>query len=82
MDNEKRFAIFPNGKKEKDTQPDYTGEITIDGKKYRLSAWKKTKQYATSSMVYLSGTATEAEDTPPRWNEPKPKPSSDDEIPF
>ena len=33
-------SLFKNNKT-KDTQPDYTGEIKIEGKVYRLSAWIK-----------------------------------------
>ena len=36
---DKTFALFRNEKKEKETQPDYQGDIMIEGKKFRLSAW-------------------------------------------
>lgn len=35
-------ALFVNDRKEKDTQPDYTGTITVAGKQYRLAGWKKS----------------------------------------
>ena len=34
-------ALFTNDKKQKDTQPDMNGKITINGREYYLSAWKK-----------------------------------------
>jgi cytochrome b involved in lipid metabolism len=34
-------ALFKNTKKEKDSHPDYTGNCTIDGKDYWISAWLK-----------------------------------------
>jgi len=34
-------ALFKNDKKEKDTHPDYRGDIKIDGVEYWLSAWIK-----------------------------------------
>lgn len=37
-------ALFKNDRKEKDTHPDYTGSITIDGKEMWLSAWIKSGQ--------------------------------------
>ena len=32
-------AIFRNEKKDKPNAPDYTGSVTIDGKKYAVSGW-------------------------------------------
>lgn len=40
-DNTNRFVLFQNDKKDKDTHPDYKGEINIEGKEYWLSGWKK-----------------------------------------
>lgn len=34
-------SLFKNKKKETDKHPDYTGEINVDGKLLRLSAWIK-----------------------------------------
>jgi hypothetical protein len=34
-------ALFRNQRKEKNTQPDYNGDVTIAGTKYRLSGWIK-----------------------------------------
>ena len=33
--------IFPNGYKQKDNQPDYTGKAKIDGKDKQVSCWIK-----------------------------------------
>lgn len=41
-DNTNRGSLFDNDRKEKDTHPDFTGSINVDGKEYWLSAWKKT----------------------------------------
>ena len=35
-------ALFRNQGKEKDIQPDYNGDVTIAGTKYRLAGWLKT----------------------------------------
>jgi hypothetical protein len=34
-------SLFKNRKKEKETYPDWTGEIKINGQVYWLSAWDK-----------------------------------------
>jgi hypothetical protein len=40
-DNTNRGALFRNDRKEKDSHPDYTGNINVDGVDYWLSAWLK-----------------------------------------
>jgi len=32
-------ALFRNTKKEKEAQPDYQGDLVINGTKYRLAGW-------------------------------------------
>jgi hypothetical protein len=34
-------AIFPNTRKEKPNHPDYRGDMTISGRKYKISGWRK-----------------------------------------
>jgi hypothetical protein len=34
-------VLFTNDRKQNDKQPDYTGNINIDGKEFWLSAWNK-----------------------------------------
>ena len=40
-DNTNKGALFKNEKREKDTHPQYTGSINVDGVDYWLSAWLK-----------------------------------------
>ena len=34
-------SIFKNDKKEKETQPDYSGTINVQGKEWQISLWIK-----------------------------------------
>jgi hypothetical protein len=38
MENKNSGALYRN-KKEKQTQPDYSGNCTLDGKQYRIAGW-------------------------------------------
>jgi hypothetical protein len=50
------FSLFRNEKKEKETQPDYSGDIMWKGEKLRLSAWlNETK----AGKKYIKGTVSE-----------------------
>ena len=50
------FALFRNEKKEKENQPDYQGDIMVEGKKLRLSAWlNETK----AGKKYINGAISE-----------------------
>ena len=40
-DNTNRGVLFKNDRKDKDTHPDYRGNIKVDGQEYWLSAWIK-----------------------------------------
>ena len=54
-------VLFVNDKKEKENQPDYTGNITMNGTKMRLAGWKKTakkdpsKQFLSISVSEFQG---------------------------
>lgn len=39
MENKKNGGTLYRNKKEKPTSPDYTGNLEIDGKRYRLAGW-------------------------------------------
>tara|TARA_R110000868_G_scaffold391743_1_gene662002 strand:- start:329 stop:571 length:243 start_codon:yes stop_codon:yes gene_type:complete len=55
-DNTNRFVLFKNNK-QKETQPDYTGNITLEGgKEMQLSAWIRESKAGTS---FLSGQMSE-----------------------
>ena len=39
MENKKNTGSLYRNKKDKPTSPDYTGNVEINGKKYRLAGW-------------------------------------------
>ena len=76
-------ALFANNKDGNDARPDYKGSITIDGKKYWLSGWKKKSEMGKAYMS-LAAQPVEVPDTkPPKKKKPtKHDIEDDDEIPF
>ena len=60
-DNTNRGAAFVNKRKEKETQPDLTGEINVNGTEYRVSIWK---QESAKVGKYLSLAISEFEERP------------------
>lgn len=53
-DNTNSGALFKNDKKEKDTHPDLSGHINIDGKDYWLSGWTKRKDDGSFKVLSLA----------------------------
>ena len=45
-DNTNRGVLFTN-KKKNEKQPDFTGQINIEGKEWEISGWKKTSAKGT-----------------------------------
>lgn len=41
FDKTNRGSIWKNDKKEKETHPDFTGSLNVDGVEYWVSAWKR-----------------------------------------
>jgi hypothetical protein len=57
------FTLFKNDKKTKDSQPDLTGKfVDLDGKEWRIAAWKK----AGAKGTFLSGLQSEVRDEKPQ----------------
>lgn len=57
MRKENTGVLFIKNKKT-DKQPDFDGEISIDGKEYKLAGWKNT---STKGVNYISLKVSEPE---------------------
>ena len=79
-DNNLSGALFPNDRREEGSnQPDHTGNLEINGKKWRLAAWNRQSK---GGKNYLSLKVTEFEEQKAR-PEPAPAPAADDDfVPF
>lgn len=75
-------SAFRNKRKQKDTHPDYTGEINIEGKLYWLNTWEKRTQ---NGDVWYSHSVNPKEDKPSQQSAPAATPMQqqlDDTVPF
>jgi len=85
-DNTNRGSIWKNDKREKDTHPDFTGSINVEGVEYWVSAWLR-KEGAKPKSPSLSFSVKRKEQ---KGNESQPasdnaEPQADtfsDNIPF
>jgi len=46
-DNKNRGILFTNNRKQKDTQPDFTGKLNVDGIDLEISGWNKQGKNGT-----------------------------------
>jgi uncharacterized protein (DUF736 family) len=57
FDQTNRGVLFVKKNKKNEKQPDYDGNINVDGKDYALAGWKKTSQ---KGATFLSLKVSEA----------------------
>lgn len=58
-DNTNRGILSRNTRREKDTHPEYTGSINIEGREYWLSGWVNEKKDGSGKFFSLSVKAKE-----------------------
>ncbi len=63
-------ALFRNRKEAADKKPDFTGNATIDGKIFRLSAWVNKSQSGLSYLRLVFAEPQETKSDPPELIEP------------
>ena len=75
--------LFKNDRKEKDTHPDYTGKITINGVEHFLSAWIKEGQKGKFMSLSIGKPVEEAVSKAKQSSQGYATPADDtDDIPF
>lgn len=78
-DNNMRGVLFKNDKGDNPKRPDMTGNMEIDGTKYRISAWNKTSQKGTDFLSFV----VEEDDGSRKAAQPQQSQGGlDDDIPF
>ena len=86
-DNTNRGSIWKNDKKEKETQPDFTGAIDVEGKQYFLNGWTRKpganpKAPAMSFSVMPKTEGYSASAPAPKSEEVFPSGIVADDLPF
>lgn len=79
QDNTNRGAIWKNSKKERDTHPDFTGELDVGGRKYWVSAWKR-REDASPKAPALSFSIKPKDDQPEAPISQRAMPKRPDQI--
>lgn len=66
-----------NDRKEKDTHPDFTGQINVEGTDYWLNGWVKERKDGSGKFFSLSVRRKDGE-----RRETRPEPADDTDVPF
>ena len=77
-DDTNRGALFKNQRKEKETQPDMTGSLDVEGVEYWVSAWTKVPKAGGDKFLSISIQPKDGNSTQPKGGDPYP----DDDLPF
>jgi hypothetical protein len=83
-DNTNRGVLFKAKDKKKDTSPDYTGTINVDGTEFKLSGWLKSSKAGEKFFSLSVWTPQEGGNgyTAAPKASPAKQADTNDEIPF
>jgi hypothetical protein len=86
-DRDNSGALFKNDRREKDTHPTHTGQCTIDGKQFWISAWvKEGSKGRFFSLAFKPKMASEhrggTANPPGRTSTAARRQPDDEEVPF
>jgi hypothetical protein len=86
-DNTNSGILAKNERKEKETHPDLSGSINVDGREFWLSAWRKVGQSGKlEGKTFFSLSIKPKEEKAGRSSAPTSQPAADDfaddDIPF
>ena len=74
--------LFKNDRKEQANHPDYTGQLTVGGQEFYLSAWIKDGQKGKFMSLSVKPKEQKQDQKPTSKPAPAPQQPYSDEIPF
>jgi uncharacterized protein (DUF736 family) len=78
-DNTNRGVLFRNDRKEKDTHPDFTGSINIEGEDRWLDAWVRESK---DGKKFFSISSRPKQESSGARNQQKETTTASEDIPF
>jgi uncharacterized protein (DUF736 family) len=75
-------ALFKNDRKEKETHPDYRGDLNVDGRAYWLNAWVKSTKDGKKYFSVAVKPKEAREEKPQTLAQQRPNDFDDDKLPF
>jgi hypothetical protein len=91
FDKTNRGSIWPNKRKDKDTHPDFTGSINVDGKEYWLNGWRRKEgaspvspsmTFTVRAKEFADPETADGHSVQPRTARKSSADMDDSEIPF